>query len=74
MTSSDAEVRKIWIWDFTSILFQWVRLHTLNVEGTRSIPNQGTRSQMLQLQPGTVKSINNIFFLEILGLNLGSNH
>ena len=62
MTSSDAEVRKTWIWDFPGILFQWVRLHTVNVDGPGSIPSQRTRSQMLQLQAGTAKSINNIFF------------
>ena len=61
MTSSDAEVRKTWIWDFPGILFQWVRLYTVNVEGPGLILSQGTRSQMLQLQPGTAKSINNIF-------------
>ena len=46
----------------TSLLVQWLRLHTPNVEGPGSIPGQGTRSHMpqlrvsmLQLRPSRVK-------------------
>ena len=34
---------------------QWVRCHTLNAGVAGSIPDQGTRSHMLQLRSGTVK-------------------
>ena len=33
----------------TSLLVQWLRLHTPNAGGPGSIPGQGTRSHMLQL-------------------------
>ena len=39
----------------TSLVVQWLRLHTPNAEGPGSIPGQGTRSHMLQLRPGTAK-------------------
>ena len=39
----------------TSLVVQWLRLHTPNAEGSGSIPGQGTRSHMLQLRPGTAK-------------------
>ena len=32
-------------------MVQWLRLHTPNARGRRSIPDQGTRSHMLQLRP-----------------------
>ena len=34
----------------TSMVVQWLRLHTPNAEGPGSIPGQGTRSHMLQLR------------------------
>ena len=34
----------------TSLVAQWIRLHTPNAGGPRSIPGQGTRSCMLQLR------------------------
>ena len=39
----------------TSLLVQWLRLHTPNVGSLGSIPGQGTRPHMLQLRPGTAK-------------------
>ena len=47
----------------TSLVVQWLRLHTPNAGGPGSIPDQGTRSHMLQLRSGTVKSIQINFFL-----------
>ena len=34
----------------TSLVVQWLRLHALNAGGLSSIPDQGTRSRMLQLR------------------------
>ena len=34
----------------TSLVVQWLRLHTPNAESLGSIPGQGTRSHMLQLR------------------------
>ena len=46
----------------TSLVAQWLRLHTPSAEGPGSIPGQGTSSHMLklrvsvlQLRPGTAK-------------------
>ena len=35
----------------TSLVVQWVRIHTPNAGGQDSIPGWGTRSHMLQLRP-----------------------
>ena len=42
----------------TSLMVEWLRLHTPNAGGPGSIPHQGTRSGMLQLRPGAPKYIN----------------
>ena len=34
----------------TSLMVQWLRFHTPNTGGTRSIPSQGTRSHTMQLK------------------------
>jgi len=34
----------------TSLVVQWLRLHTANAGGLGLIPGQGTRSHMLQLK------------------------
>ena len=34
----------------TSLVVQWLRLHTPNAGGPGSIPGEGTRSHMLQLR------------------------
>ena len=39
----------------TSLVGQWLRLHTSKAGGLDSIPGQGTRSHMLQLRRGTAK-------------------
>ena len=39
----------------TSLVVQWLRLHTLSAGGPGSIPGQGTRSHMLLLRPSTAK-------------------
>ena len=39
-------------------MVQWLRLCVHNLGGLGLIPGQGTRSHMLQLRPGAVKSIN----------------
>ena len=41
----------------TSLVVQWLRLHSPNAEGKGSIPGQGTRSHMLHLRPRTAKEI-----------------
>ena len=38
-----------------SLLVQWLRLHAPNAGGPGLIPDQGSRSHMLQLRSGTVK-------------------
>ena len=42
----------------TSLVVQWLRIHILNTRDPGSVPDQGTRSCMLQLRPSTVKKIN----------------
>ena len=39
----------------TSLVAQWLRLHASNAGGPGSIPVQGTRSHMPQLNPGTAR-------------------
>ena len=39
----------------TSLVVQWLRLHTLSAGGPGSIPGQGTRSHMLLLRPSAAK-------------------
>ena len=39
-------------------MVQWLRLHAPNAGGPGLIPDQGTRSHMLQLRPGIAKQIN----------------
>ena len=39
----------------TSLVVQWLRLHTPNAKGPSSIPGWGTRFHMLQLRPGKAK-------------------
>ena len=39
----------------TSLMVQWLRLHTPNARGPGSIPGQGTRSYMQQVRPAAVK-------------------
>ena len=39
----------------TSLLAQWLGLCTPNAGGLSLIPDQGTRSHMLQLRPGAAK-------------------
>ena len=39
----------------TSLVVQWLRLHTSNAEGPGSIPGKGTRSHMPQLRPSVAK-------------------
>ena len=39
----------------TSLVVQWLRLHTPNAMGPHSIPSQGARSCMPQLRPSTAK-------------------
>ena len=38
-----------------SLLVKWLRLHAPNAGGPGLIPDQGSRSHMLQLRSGTVK-------------------
>ena len=38
-----------------SLVAQWLRLHMANADSPGLIPDQGTRSYILQLRPGTVK-------------------
>ena len=40
----------------TSLVLQWLRLGAPNVGGLGSIPGQGTRSHMLQLDPAQPKN------------------
>ena len=47
----------------TSLVFQWLRLHTPKEGGPGWIPSQGTRSHMLQLRASTAKFIKKIFFV-----------
>ena len=42
----------------TSLVVQWLRLHSSNAGGPGSIPGQGTRSHTLQLRPGTINKYN----------------
>ena len=42
-------------------MIQWLGLHAPSAWGTGSIPEQETRSHVLQLGPGAAK-INNFFF------------
>ena len=44
----------------TSPVVKWLRLCAPNAGGLGSITSRGTRSHMLPLRPGTVKSINKI--------------
>ena len=39
----------------TSLVVQWLRLHTPNARGSSPIPGQGTRSRMPQLRPSAAK-------------------
>ena len=39
----------------TSLVIQWLRLHTLNAGDPGSIPGQGTRPHMLQLRLDVTK-------------------
>ena len=39
----------------TSLMVQWLRLHTPNARGPGSIPGQGTRSYIQQVRPAAVK-------------------
>ena len=41
----------------TSLVVQWLSLYTANEEGLGLIPDQGTRSHVLQLRPGTDRYI-----------------
>ena len=41
----------------TSLMVQWLRLHTVNTGGLGSIPGQETRSHMPQLRPSAAKYI-----------------
>ena len=41
----------------TSLVVQWLRLHTPNAGALDSILGQGTRSRMLQLRPNVAKYI-----------------
>ena len=41
--------------DGTSLVVQWLRLHTPKAGKLGSIPGQGTRSHMLQLSPSAAK-------------------
>ena len=41
----------------TSLVVQWLRLHTLSAGGQGLIPGQGTRSHVPQVRPGTAKEI-----------------
>ena len=44
----------------TSLVVQWLRLHTLSAGGPGSIPGQGTRSRKLQLRPSSVQSLSRV--------------
>ena len=54
LSSSSSSSRKYSGWQNklwgTSLVIQWLRLHTPNAEGPSSIPGQGTRCPMLQLR------------------------
>ena len=39
----------------TTLVVQWLRLHTFNAGGWGSVSGQGTRLHMLQLRPGAAK-------------------
>ena len=39
----------------TSLVVQWLRLYAPSAGGPGLIPDQGTRSQVPQLRPGTAK-------------------
>ena len=54
LSHEDASVLKMGSWG-TSLMVQWPRFHAPNVGGTGSIPDQGTRSHMLQLRPRIAK-------------------
>ena len=41
----------------TSLVVQWLRLHTRSAGGQGLIPGQGTRSHVPQVRPGTAKEI-----------------
>ena len=41
----------------TSLVVQWLRLHTLSAGGQGLIPGQGPRSHVPQVRPGTAKEI-----------------
>ena len=49
-------IYKKYIFDLgTSLVVQWLGLHAPNAGGLTSIPDQETRSYMLQLKPSTVR-------------------
>ena len=67
----------------TSLLVQWLRLHTPNAGDQGSIPGQGTRSHMLQLRARMPQlktpqaatktrhsQINNFFFFKTKSLSM----
>ena len=54
MGSVDHQVKREHI-PRTSHVVQWLRLHPPSVGALGSIPDQGTRSCMLQLRPSAVK-------------------
>ena len=40
---------------WSSLVVQWLQLHAPNAQGLGFIPDEGTRSHMLQLRPSTVE-------------------